>query len=172
MKTSTWLRILYPIWTVISIFSLLYAPTLASDTLLFRLGQLGQIIIQLFQVAIVLLLYDLFKKTDERQAVLMVILALLAVPLALMTILVPSALYLAEVFWGLWLIPIGTLIIKSKLFPNIIGYFLYIGAAGYLGETVTFFLLGSVPGIMQVFTMGEIIWVLWITIIGPRNIAA
>ena len=169
MKTITALRILYPIWTIISIFSLLYAPSLAADIFLFRLGMLGQVIVQLFQIVVALLLYKLFEKTDKAQALLMVIFALIAVPLSLVTILVPDAMHLAEVFWGLWLIPLGTLVIKSKMFPKFLGYALYVGALGYLGATIFFFLSGEVPSFIDIFTIGELIWVLWITFVGLRK---
>lgn len=170
MKTITKLRILYPIWTVISIFSLLYAPTLTSESIFFKLGQLGQIIVQLFQIAVALLLYEFFEKTDKVQASMIVIFGLLGVPLALMGILTPEASHLAEVFWGLWLIPIGTLVIRSRMFPKWVGYFLYLGSLGYLGGTISFFLIGFVPAYVEAFTMGELIWVLWITIIGAKEI--
>jgi hypothetical protein len=170
VKTITKLRILYPIWTVISIFSLLYAPTLASESTLFKLGLLGQIIVQLFQIAVALLLYKLFVETDKEQASMIVIFGLLGVPLSLMGILIPEASHLAEVFWGLWLIPIGTLVIRSGMFPKWIGYFLYLGSLGYFGASISFFLIGYVPAFVDVFTIGELIWVLWITVIGAKEI--
>lgn len=170
MKTITKLRILYPIWTVISIFSLLYAPTLASESTLFKIGQLGQIIVQLFQIAIALLLYKLFMETDKEQASLIAIFGLLGVPFSLMAILIPDAIHLAEVFWGLWLIPIGTLVIKSGMFPKWIGYFLYLGSLGYFGATISFFLIGYVPSFVDYFTMGELVWVLWITFVGAKEV--
>ncbi len=170
MKTITKLRLLYPIWTVISIFSLLYAPTLSSESTLFKLGQLGQIIVQVFQIVVALLLYKLFMETDKEQASLIVIFGLLGVPFSLMAILIPEATHLAEVFWGLWLIPIGTLVIKSGMFPNWIGYFLYQGSLGYLGATISYFLIGVVPSYVDAFTIGELIWVLWITFIGAKEL--
>lgn len=169
MKTITKLRILYPIWTVISIFSLLYAPTLASDSFVFRLGQLGQIVVQIFQIAVALLLYKLFVKTDKEQAFMMSLLGILGVPFSLMSIFIPDVMHLAEVFWALWLIPMGTLVIKSKMFPSWLGYFLYLGSLGYMGATVFFFLTGSVPSFIDIFTIGELVWVIWITFVGARD---
>ena len=169
MKTITWLRILYPIWTLISVFALLYAPTVAADTIIFKLGQLGQLLVQLFQIAVALLLYKLFEKTDKTQAFLMALFGLIAVPLSLMAIINPEAAHLATVFWGLWLIPMGNLVIKSKMFPKVIGIFLYIGAAGYLLGTITYFLLGTVTMYTEALTFGELIWVLWITFFGIRK---
>lgn len=168
MNTITKLRILYPIWTLVSIFSLLYAVNLEPSSFLFKLGQLGQVLVQLFQIAVAILLYKLFEKTNKNQACLMALLAFIAVPLALMAIIVPEAAHLAAVFWGLWLIPMGTLVIKSKMFPKIIGYFLYVGAAGYLGGVIYYFLTGTVTW-TEFLTFGELIWVLWITFLGIRK---
>ncbi|WP_407282196.1 DUF4386 domain-containing protein [Methanolobus sp. WCC1] len=170
MKTITKLRILYPVWTVISIFSLLYAPTLASESTLFKVGQLGQIVVQVFQIVIALLLYKLFMETDKEQSSLIVVFGLLGVPFSMMAIIMPEAMHLAEVFWGLWLIPIGTLVIKSGMFPKWIGYLLYVGSLGYLGATVSYFLIGYVPSFVDYFTMGELVWVIWITFVGAKEV--
>ncbi len=170
MKTITKLRILYPVGSAISMFSLLYASTSVEGSILFKTGQLGQIIMQLFQIAIAVLLYKLFEKTDKMQALFMAILGILAVPLALMAILIPDAMRLAEVFWGLWLIPMGTLVIKSGMFPKWIGYFLYLGASGYLVGTTSFFLTGSIPVYAKILMACELVWVLWITIRGAKEV--
>ena len=169
MKTITKLRILYPLWAIVGTFSLLYAANLPSDSIIFKIGQVGQILVQLFQIAVALLLYKLFEKTDKTNALMIVVFGLLAVPLSLMGILFPDAIHLAEIFWGLWLIPIGTLAIKSRMFPKWIGYCLYIGALGYLGGVISFFLIGSIPDYIEVLTMGEVIWLLWITIRGAKE---
>lgn len=170
MKTITKLRILYPIWAIVGAFSLLYAPTLASESLVFKLGQLGQIVVQLFQILVALLLYQFFVKTDKTQAFMLALLGILGVPFSMMAIFVPDAIHLAEVFWGLWLIPMGTLVIRSGVFPKSIGYFLYIGSAGYLGATIFFFLTGSVPGYIDVLTFGEMAWIFWVTFVGEKEI--
>jgi hypothetical protein len=91
------------------------------------------------------------------------------VPLALASIIIPEMMVMAEVFWGLWLIPMGTLVIKSKQFPKIIGYALYAGALGYLGGVITTILLGTKLAVIEAGTFGELIWVLWITIMGAKK---
>jgi hypothetical protein len=63
-----------------------------------------------------LVLYKLFKATDKEQASMIVIFGLLGVPFSLKEMLMPDAIHLAEVFRGLWLIPIGTLAIRSGMF--------------------------------------------------------
>ncbi|MEZ5335232.1 MAG: DUF4386 domain-containing protein [Methanolobus sp.] len=108
--------------------------------------------------------------TDKEQASLIVIFGLLGVPFSLMGILMPEAIHLAEIFWGLWLIPIGTLVIRSGMFPKWIGYLLYVGSLGYFGATVSYFLIGYVPGYVDILTMGELIWIIWITVMGAKEI--
>jgi hypothetical protein len=56
------------------------------------------------------------------------------------------------------------------MFPKWIGYFLYLGSLGYFGASISFFLIGYVPAFVDVFTIGELIWVLWITVIGAKEI--
>lgn len=97
MKPILLLRILYPLWVISGIFSLMYIPSLLIDrgdmdlTIsnintqegLFRLGILGRIIAQLFYIIIPLLLYELLVKVNKRQAVLMVVFSLVSIPMAL-----------------------------------------------------------------------------------------
>src|SRR5262245_2830512 len=37
-----------------------------------------------------------------------------------------------SIFWGLWLIPFGTLVARSRFMPRVIGWLLYAAGAGYL----------------------------------------
>lgn len=45
---------------------------------------------------------------------------------------------IGQVFWGLWLLPFGVLIQRSKLLPKAIGYLAIIGGSGYLIDYVAF----------------------------------
>lgn len=52
-----------------------------------------------------------------------------------------QGLRLAMVFWGLWLLPLGTLILRSAQLPRILGVLLLLGGTGYvvsvLGSTIS-----------------------------------
>ena len=48
--------------------------------------------------------------------------------------------HIAQLFFGLWLLPLGYLTYKSRLFPRIISVFLMIGCFGYLTDFVLYFL--------------------------------
>jgi Domain of unknown function (DUF4386) len=43
-----------------------------------------------------------------------------------------SGILLAQVFWGLWLLFVGSLVFRSGFLPRLLGVAVLIGAAGYL----------------------------------------
>jgi len=47
------------------------------------------------------------------------------------------------IFWGLWLIPLGQLVIKSSYLPKIIGVFLILGGAASMIEVLDYLLLSE-----------------------------
>lgn len=49
-----------------------------------------------------------------------------------------SGLFIAQLFWGLWLFPFGVLVIKSGFIPKILGYLLIIACFAYVIATVLF----------------------------------
>ncbi len=76
---------------------------------------------------------------------------------------------IAEVFWGLWLFPMGYCILKSGFLPKILGILLIVACLGYLVESVAAFLLPTfalkIP--MPLITgWGEILLPLWLLIKG------
>lgn len=48
--------------------------------------------------------------------------------------------FIAQIFWGLWLLPFGFLVFKSGFFPKILGVLLMVGCFGYLIESLVMFL--------------------------------
>jgi len=100
-KTVTILRILYPVWMIVGMYSLLYVPSvlivaedaattagnILSKGFLFRSGIAGSLVTQLLFLGTVILLYKLFKEVDKNQSLLMVILVLVSVPIAMLNTL-------------------------------------------------------------------------------------
>jgi hypothetical protein len=82
------------------------------------------------------------------------------------------AILVAEIFWGLWLIPFGILIIQSRFIPRILGYLLFLAALGYLASSVTFLLLPGygpvVDKLATKLTLCELPIILWLLIWGAR----
>lgn len=201
------LRVLYPMWAIVGMFGLLYVPSrvivagdaiatahnIASNDMLFRASIVSNLLTQLFFILVALFLYALFTQVNKRQSLLMVILALVSVPIAMISELAKFAamlmhnnpdqvqLYLelhaagitiASIFWGLWLFPLGYLIYASGFFPKLIGIFVLIAGFGY---TVGSFLQLLAPNLEVVFsilegmTFGEVLFILWFVVRGIRQ---
>ena len=76
---------------------------------------------------------------------------------------------IAGIFWGLWLFPMGYLVIQSKFIPKIIGIFLLIGFIGYMIDFITFFMFPNFGVIVSEFTfLGEVMMVFWLLIKGVK----
>jgi hypothetical protein len=92
------LRVLYPIWFVVGIFGIMYVPTtlivvgdalatasnIMANGLLLRLGIVSSLLTQLIHIAVVLVLYKLFKSVNKNQSVLLVVLGLVGVPISML----------------------------------------------------------------------------------------
>ncbi len=73
----------------------------------------------------------------------------------------------AQVFWGLWLFPLGYLIFKSGFLPRVLGIVVMIGCFGHLIDCAIFFLLPHIDAtVSQVTGFGEILLGLWLLIKG------
>jgi hypothetical protein len=85
----------------------------------------------------------------------------------------------AEIFWGLWLIPLGMLVYRSRFLPRWLGVWLVINGFGYLAISFTGLLLPhyehAVANAMFPVLPGEVAFVLWLLIKGakeqPANVA-
>jgi hypothetical protein len=77
-----------------------------------------------------------------------------------------SGLLLAQVFWGLWLLPLGLLVFRSGFLPRLLGILLIIGGAGYVIDSGTQLLFSGLPTISQFTFWGELLFALWLLIKG------
>ncbi len=77
----------------------------------------------------------------------------------------------AQVFWGLWLIPFGLLAYKSGFLPRILGVLLIIACFGYLANSfVGFGLLPDVfSRVVGQLTLCELPIILWLLIVGAKD---
>ncbi len=74
---------------------------------------------------------------------------------------------IAQIFWGLWLFPMGYLVYKSGFLPKILGILLVIGCVGYLAQSFAAFLFPSFNVNIAMFTFwGEVLFPLWLVIKG------
>jgi hypothetical protein len=84
--------------------------------------------------------------------------------------------YISAIFWGLWLLPLGYLVISSGYVPKLLGVLLIIGGAGYLADLFTRFLVSSsAPGISLFVIPGmiaEFLFMAWLLVKGVKVPAA
>lgn len=78
------------------------------------------------------------------------------------------------IFWGLWLIPFGQLVIKSGFIPKILGILLIVGGISYVLDSTTYILFpgfhsitNTVVGITS--SIAELSMVLWLLIKGVND---
>jgi hypothetical protein len=80
---------------------------------------------------------------------------------------------IAQIFFGLWLLPLGYLVYKSGMFPRALGVLLMIGCFGYLIDTLALFLVPNIGGAISTFVVipaavAEFWMVLYLLIKGVR----
>lgn len=82
--------------------------------------------------------------------------------------------YIAQMFWGLWLLPLGWLIVKSRRLPSVLGVLLMLGCVGYLVSVFADLLVpgygdSSLAGYVRLpASIGEIGTCLWLLLFGLR----
>ncbi len=176
-----------------------------SQESLFRLGMAMEMVSFTAFLILPLLLYSIFHRFNKAASVLMVALAVVSVPIAFAGVLneftvldllhraeFPSAaleseamLYLGryfdghligQIFWALWLFPLGYMVYKSGLIPKILGVFLMLGSIGYLIDFFGKVIFTAYPdmAIASYITIpasiGEIGTCLWLLVMGAREL--
>lgn len=79
---------------------------------------------------------------------------------------------IAEIFWGLWLFPLGLLVYRSGFFPRVLGILLMARCCAYVVESLTPFLLPRYEDVvsrwMRPFRFGELVFMFWLLIVGAK----
>jgi hypothetical protein len=177
------------------------ASNIAASETLFRLGIAGELIGQAGFIFVALALYDLLKGVNRRHASLMVVSIPIAFVNELNSIaalvLVRGADFLsiferpqrdalamlflnlhhhgfvvAEIFWGLWLFPLGLLVYRSRFLPRFLGVWIILAGFAWVVLSLTGILLpqyqDKVDTYAQPAFFGEIAFMLWLLIRGAR----
>jgi hypothetical protein len=177
----------------------------ASESLL-RFGIGCEVLTSIMFIFVVVALYRLFKAVNETNALAMMILLLVSIPISLLSVvnevvalivvsgadflsvfdsgqlnvlayilmrLHSRTLLVAEIFSGLWLVPFGILIIRSRFIPSVLGYLLFLAAVGYVASSLTFLLLPSygpvVDTVASKLIFFELPIILWLLIWGAKD---
>ena len=216
-KTARVAGCLYLMLFPLGIFGIIYVPSslivlgdaattasnIMANELLYRLSIVTALTLQIVNIFLALALYKLLNPVDKNNAVLMVILVLVAAPIAMLNELnhvavllvlsgsdflttfsldqvrasVPLFLnlhehgvFIAQIFWGLWLFPMGYLIFKSNFLPLALGILMIIGGFGYLVDSFVYFIFPDFDVTFSEFTfLGELLLPLWLMFKGVNH---
>lgn len=84
-----------------------------------------------------------------------------------------QGLNVVSIFWGLWLLPFGALVIRCGFIPRFLGLLLILAGVGYVGSAFTTILLpryGSIVGrIADILEFGEVPIIFWLMIWGAKR---
>jgi hypothetical protein len=217
-KTARVAGLLYLLTSIPGFFCLVYIPShfivsgdagataskIEASEFVFRLGIVMELAAFTGFIFVVWALYRLLSGVHKAQALLMLTLMLISIPISLMNVLKEivaltlirgenflsvfdeaqrealallflnshsQGIMIAQVFWGLWLIPFGILVYRSGLLPRILGVLLVIACFGYLANSLHAF--GAVPGavsrVIGPLTICELPMMLWLLIAGAND---
>lgn len=176
------------------------AANIAAHEWLFRWGIVSYLVAGVIWLFVPLALYRLLKDVDRTLAIVMVILgsfmqtpmyivntatdaaALLFVKsdlpqretFAMLSLRLHHHLDVANaIFAGVWLIPFGLLVYRSRFLPRFLGVWLMVGCLGWLAFCFAGLLYpgteGKVFDYVQPLTLGEVVVMFWLLIGGART---
>jgi hypothetical protein len=79
----------------------------------------------------------------------------------------------AGIFWGLWLLPLGALVIRSGFAPRVLGFLVILAGLAYLVDSFTSVLLPEYRPLVSIVALvfeavGELSMIGWLLITGAR----
>jgi len=81
--------------------------------------------------------------------------------------------FVSEVFWGIWLLPLGILVYRSRFLPGFLGVWLFANGIAYVLMSLTGLLepdsYGTVSTWVTPLLFGEMALMLWLVIRGARG---
>lgn len=84
-----------------------------------------------------------------------------------------QAIGINQMFWGLWLLPFGWLVVRSRFLPRWLGYWLLLDGGAWVTLSVTWFLApdytDSLFRYLQPVFMAELAAMLWLLIMGAKE---
>lgn len=170
----------------------------ASETL-YRLSIVSTLACYTIFLFLPLALYRLLHPVNKTCARIMVILAVVSVPVSFINLLNKFAalslsggqaapeqimfylnqynngILIVQIFWGLWLFPLGYLIVKSGILPKFLGILLMTGCFSYLinflgGVLIPGYSKTTISSVIMIpASLGEIGTCLWLLIAGAKE---
>jgi hypothetical protein len=80
---------------------------------------------------------------------------------------------ISQMFFALWLLPLGYLVVRSGSFPKVLGYLLWVACLAYLVDLFVYFLAPTIEGGVLPFSaaagaIGELGFIAWLLVKGAR----
>jgi hypothetical protein len=218
-RTARLTGLLYLLVVVAGPFVLLYVPhriwipgdaaatagNILAHESLYRAGIVVGILSEILFLGVVTLLYRLLRGVDATLAALMVLVVLIAAPLAFLGAANEAAalallrnaeilrafdkpqrdalaillleidrkgVVVSEIFWGLWLLPLGRLVFRSGFLPRFLGVWLMLNGLAYLELSATGLVAPQHYGVLRTWLtpalFGEAALMVWLLILGAR----
>lgn len=83
---------------------------------------------------------------------------------------------IAAIFWGLWLLPFGLLVIRSRFIPRVLGVLLLIAGSAYVVDSTVKLVLPQfksvVSSITSILELAELPIVVWLVVWGAKDLKA
>lgn len=84
-----------------------------------------------------------------------------------------QGIFVASIFWGLWLFPFGMLVIRSRFIPRVLGYLLMVAGVAYVVTAFFRLCLPQYAPLIAPFALplevGELPIIFWLLIWGARE---
>lgn len=84
-----------------------------------------------------------------------------------------AGLQVAAVFWGLWLLPLGRLMVICGFMPRVIGWLVIGAGCAYIAGSITALIVPALQDALSlpvlVVELGEPVMILWLVIFGARS---
>ena len=79
----------------------------------------------------------------------------------------------AQILWGLWLLPMAMLVLRSGFLPRLLGYWLILNGLAYVAQSFAWALLpqyqDTLVRLAFPLQLGEVAFMLWLLIMGARR---
>jgi hypothetical protein len=80
---------------------------------------------------------------------------------------------ISQMFFAMWLLPLGYLVVRSGWFPRVLGHLLVVACVGYLVDLFVYFLAPDIEGSILPFSaaagaIGELGFIAWLLVNGAR----
>ena len=80
---------------------------------------------------------------------------------------------IAQMFFGLWLVPLGYLVVRSGYFPKVLGVLLALGGVAYVVDLLVRFLAPGVGETISPYVLipvySEVLFVIYLLVKGVRD---